>query len=167
MIIKHTFNEIKNDNFDFFYGSIGGIHYLTQRVVSAPEIKDDLIELVSFFLRKRNVFDIFWRNKNDEFNMLDLSISHGQAAIIFTFTNLIKLDILSNKLTEIVYSMVNKILSFIEANRIPDAFNLNPPVYSPLRWCHGELGIKNSLVYFANIHNDRCIKEQLFPVAKK
>lgn len=165
-------NDIENNNFDFFYGGLGYGNYFLNRSKSNPinskylqEIGKTLIKTMSISSNDKN--KIIWQNNSDvESKVVDFSISHGLSSIIIFLSNLIALDITPKYYRPIVKSLCSQLLNHKENNRIPDCLENDKPIYSPLRWCHGELGIVSALAYASKILNDKVINEAAHEIAK-
>ena len=93
---------------------------------------------------------IFWQSLDDkEEDNIELGLAHGQAMILFFLTKTLEQRIETQKTEEALHKLCNLyIKNQIKSNDgdyFPDAIEKGEKIISPLRWCHGHLGIALSL----------------------
>lgn len=169
---EHIFQLAKNDiitgNYDLFYGLIGCGNYFIQRVKVKQNIKSQLKEIGDGLVKcgeNKEKYLIWQDYKSKEDESIDFSISHGLSSIIIFLSNLIALDITPKYYRPIVKSLCSQLLNHKKNNRIPDCLENGNPKYSPLRWCHGELGIVSALAYASKVLNNKLINEAAYEIA--
>ena len=88
-------------------------------------------------------------------------------SIIIFLSDLIALNITPKYYYPIVENCCFQLLNHKKNNRIPDCLENGNPKYSPLRWCHGELGIVSALAYASKVLNNKLINEAAYEIAKE
>lgn len=164
-------NDFKNNNFDYFYGGLGYGNYFLNRSKSS-QINLKYLRKLGEILTKKIITNnndknkIVWQNDKDiDSNIFDFSISHGLSSIIIFLSDLIALNITPKYYYPIVESCCFQLLNHKKNNRIPDCLENGKPKYSPLRWCHGELGIVSALAYASEVLNNKLINEAAYEIA--
>ncbi|PCJ00459.1 MAG: hypothetical protein COB15_02825 [Flavobacteriales bacterium] len=168
-IFKLNINYLDNNNYDFFYGALGCANYFLNRAQSTNEVDDKLntIGLKLIEVSKKNESFYRWKKKTSNENEIDLSISHGLSSILMFISRLIELNISPDYFKPIAKNICSQILYYENNNRIPDSISKSETNFSPLRWCHGELGIVSALAYSSKVLNDKEINMRAFSIATK
>jgi len=166
-IFQLGINAVKEGNFDFFYGAIGYGNYLIQRAKGNKEVRNYLKELGEemIVLNKESTFlDVY---TDEEDGSIDFSISHGLSSLIVFFSNLVVLGLASKEIKLELKKCCDEILKHTKDLRVPDAIEKEGPKFSPLRWCHGELGIVSALAFASKVLDDNEINSKALKIAKK
>lgn len=150
--------DIENNNFDFFYGGVGYGNYFIHRVKANQNIRPYLKEIGEALIIRHN----FQAGKNET---IDFSLSHGLSSLIVFFSNLVSLGIPSDNFNIQIENYCMRILEHTKKSRLPDVIEQGKPIYSPLRWCHGELGIVSALGFAAKTLNNKKINSEALKVA--
>lgn len=93
LIIKRCYEEIKNTNYDLFYGIIGCGSYFLQRVKYNPQCVSYLNEIVGLLNKEKDENNIIW---NDRFSKssgyINFGLAHGLPSQIIFFSKVYKID---------------------------------------------------------------------------
>jgi len=165
-IFQLGINAVREGDFDFFYGAIGYGNYLIQRAKGNKEVRNYLKELGEDMigLNKESTFlDVY---TDEEDGSIDFSISHGLSSLIVFFSNLVVLGLASKEIKLELKKCCDEILKHTKDLRVPDAIEKEVPKFSPLRWCHGELGIVSALAFASKVLDDNEISLKALKIAK-
>ena len=144
-ILQSAQVDFEASYFDFFYGGLGHVQYLICRSGSNEKIDRTLVNLLDtkIFVQIENQDFSFLQEENE--NTIDFSGAHGLGSVIFFLNKLIDKEIAVERCLSLMCICCRFIISHcVETDqgwRIPDLIDHERPVFSPLRWCHGELGI--------------------------
>ena len=108
--------------------------------------------------------DFSFLNKEKD-NTIDFSGSHGLASIISILNKLLAIRIKVDQCKQLLricceFILKNKTITK-DGPRIPDYLDNQIPKISPLRWCHGELGIVPALTLASKHLNDEKMYKSL------
>jgi lantibiotic modifying enzyme len=160
-------NTVRAGNFDLFYGAIGSGNYLIQRAKSSKEARKPLKELgkeMMEYIQAHNSLAMFTDKKEDA---IDFSLSHGLSSLIVFFSNLVDLGLASTAIKDELKKCCDEILKHAKDSRVPDAFEKGKDEYSPLRWCHGELGIVSALAFASKVLADKDMNLKALKIANQ
>lgn len=151
-IYSYSIEALESNNYDLFYGAIGGVAYFIERYKNGDLDKKILPTLVKHLQKSaiETPDGIYWQSKNDVSNSsIDLSLPHGNSSILITLCKLYSLGISQEICSKLISASSNFIVSqreeFPDGYRIPDNITKEVKQFSPLRWCHGDLSIAYSL----------------------
>lgn len=173
LMIENARQDIKQSNFDFFYGVIGVGMYFVSRSKIDPCSREYLIEIAEglFSQTSRYKDNLFWDTDNvEQTENIELGLAHGQAMVLAFLIQLIELNIL----TEQAISYGLELHRFFQARMetkddnciIPDSIENGENIYSPLRWCHGHLGIALTLYRFGKLIERKDIVNEALSTGK-
>ena len=154
--------DIENNNFDFFYGAIGYGNYFINRSEANKDCRVYLKKIGNSLLTPKTDLTSTLKKETSDF-----SLSHGLSSQITFLSQLISMNINVNEFRDRIKIGCEQILSYERSNRLPDAIEEGKSIYSPLRWCHGELGIVSALAFAAKILDDNDINKKAFKVANE
>lgn len=159
--IEEFVRNVKSDpDLDFLHGLVGLGIYLVERK------KHNLIEIIICTLRENAIQGkkgIAWRSyiygdNNDKEEIYELSLSHGNSAVIQFLLRCIKLK---QEYSNEARILAEKAIEFIMDNQMQNSISVFPqhvPVSnsktlkgSRLAWCNGDLGIALTLWYAGKI----------------
>ena len=167
LLYEIAIQDLKNSNYDFFYGGVGYGNYFLQRLKTESIISKFLEEFVIELDRNKRTTKglVFWQDKQDQINdIVDFSFSHGQASILVFLAKLYVENI--NK--KLCYSLLEKGCMYAIESSVyksgglcfPDNISKGEPEFSPIRWCHGQLGIVFSLAFSGKVLNNEFITKK-------
>lgn len=153
--------NLENLNYDFFYGGIGHGNYFLERLSSNPKLHEYLNQIINklYLIGKQKKGSLIWQTKeNVSEKTIDLSLSHGLSSIIVFLAKLVQAGIAKEFCSELLakcchYLLLNSHQSK-QGLRFPDCVCESKPIFSPLRWCHGQLGVVYALAFAGNVLND-------------
>lgn len=173
-IIEAVKIEFAENNYDYFYGGLGYLYYLILHPNKSKKIIKCLEGLFENDIFKNIILKDFSSFDRERNGFVDFSGVHGLASIVFFLNKLIAINVKTDQCKVMLnncceYILINRTLGE-EGLRIPDYLDNDTPKFSPLRWCHGELGMIYSLTEAAkhleddNIH--QILKEVLITISK-
>jgi lantibiotic biosynthesis protein len=183
LIYDFIFTKINEGNFDFFHGALGPANLLINTIDMFP---NNLIVLHDFnkMLLKIGIED---QEKNtlhyvsnvlkgsDRYEaVINLSYSHGMAAIIYYFSRCLQHKELSTPEIKIAleqminFYKINQNKPSPEMSYFPSWVNLENHIEhkSRLAWCYGDLGIGIALYEAAKVLDDNMLKNYAIEVLK-
>lgn len=152
LLLTVALEDLKHNNYDLLYGGVGyGIYFLDRlqsNINSKEALAQILIHLNSIAVQEGN--GIFWQSReNQKENTMDFSLAHGQAMILLFLRKLYQNDIQRDTTSKLINGLLNTFDKYkvetVEGLIYPDAIEKGEPIFSPLRWCHGHLGIALAL----------------------
>jgi len=175
LIIKRCYEEIKNTNYDLFYGIIGCGSYFLQRVKYNPQCVSYLNEIVGLLNKEKDENNIIW---NDRFSKssgyINFGLAHGLPSQIIFFSKVYKLtgNVLSKELAN---SAIDFILKYKSTDKMSISLFPNFVSYynndinynSRLAWCYGDIGIGYSILYYSVVINSQKHRKIAIDILKK
>lgn len=162
-LYKECLQGLKRGNYDYFYGAIGYGLYFLERTRSNTLLNKKLKNIVNELLLLANQEGYWQTNYDVEYNVIDLSLSHGNSSIIAFLSKMVEFDVERKQCIQALHKLIKYYKSITRTNSnkqliLPDCIEAGNFIYSPLRWCHGQLGILVALSNAAKILNDYSIK---------
>lgn len=159
LIQKAEAKFAQSNNCDLFYGLVGFGMYFLERYKSSTTALPYLQKITRLLLKKRqeNSRGFFWRTESGEEDAIELSISHGQAMILYFLTKVFQIRNQSILSQNDLLGMTQYLNSFLHEKEYPDIIEAGKAVFSPLRWCHGSLGISMVLFQVSKIIQNETI----------
>lgn len=143
VIIQSTYTDLEDKNFDFFYGAFGHLYYLLSRLEAGISIGSHLNNFYVYlnaYLHK----DGYYENKKNP-DEVELGLAHGAMAHCLILS---KLSAFDHRFGPLADAIVEFVLSNKSGASIPDVIEKGQPLFAPIRWCHGELGIGYALLTY-------------------
>lgn len=156
----------QNPDFDFLYGLIGYGVYFLERLKSGSNYRLPVYKIFEALRSISNIYQggLYWSSLKEP-KTIELGVAHGQASILYFLCNVYRLNPSIVK-KEFIISLIRTFSNQVDARgRIPDELNNNKKQFSPLRWCHGDLGISIILFQAGVILKDKFIIDFALKVA--
>ncbi|NQX38195.1 Lanthionine synthetase C-like protein [Pedobacter steynii] len=173
LIAEKAFLELTKDNTDFLYGTIGHLHYFSQRNLS-PFIKD-LLQRMLKEIFKREIIDeqglriknAFYHKKEGEEEFINLGLAHGNLSLGLILLNLIDRDPDFSWLIPKAKLMADYLICKLsyktgDDERIRSLFpsiinNEGLAIFNniPVAWCYGDLAVCLFLYELGRLSGDQ------------
>lgn len=109
LALEHSLNTIKDSNFDYLYGAIGSLYYLTE-VKNLPHCEIIIEELHK--IGKQSNF-LFYNKHADASNEgINFGLAHGNTAIQMVLINLVEKGCTKKELFELIQNGVTQLLKY-------------------------------------------------------
>ncbi len=163
LIYQNAVTEFKGDNHDFLHGALGQLFYLVERFQKAPSVEPYLNQLLDLLVAAgtEHADGIFWAEtpvmldeEEKENYIINLHLSHGQAAKIMVLAKMVKYGLSNAK--PVLEKAINYLLNVTNENQsdavFPDRIvDGKKAAYSHMGWCRGNISIALALLNSAVI----------------
>ncbi|NJM79928.1 MAG: hypothetical protein HC854_10470 [Flavobacterium sp.] len=183
LIYEFIFEKIEEGDFDFLHGALGPAGFLLDTIDIFPN-NIEVIKVFNKLLLEKGVYNessetLYFtskviKNDNEYEKVINLSLSHGMAAIIHYLTRCLTIpEIKSNELVV----ALNQIIKFYKVHQNPTEYNKSyfpswvalhdhKASNSRMAWCYGDLGIGLTLYKAGEVLNDLSLKNYAYDVLK-
>lgn len=179
LMVDFMMDKMENGEYDFLHGALGIANYFVNKTdaASLKIIRSFNEKLFSHGLSDddKTMHYISGVNKNNAWlPVVNLSLSHGMASIMYYLQRCLQNKLLATAETE---NVLKKIIAYYLKNQndishYPNYFpswidKADPIRDSRLAWCYGDLGIGLTLLLSSAILNDPQLKKYSIAVLKK
>jgi hypothetical protein len=110
---ENCLKMIKEERFDYFYGSIGLLHYFSE--LNENDYCNQIIDLLYEYSLKKDF--LFYNNFNDPYvEGINFGVAHGSFSIASICANLYQKDIRKEKVKEIAIKTIKSLFQFKKDN---------------------------------------------------
>lgn len=172
--------DILHNNYDPLHGYIGKMIFILESDNIDSSIKENFVNNIieSLFKTKVSVQDlIYWIDKDDDDNSINLGLAHGVPSILVFLSRLYELGYRHQKLKLMIDGITQfllKIRNFTNGTSIyPDKIFYSENTFnskyetSRLGWCYGDLGVSYSLCYSSIVTNNNSLAMEIKNNLKK
>lgn len=159
-------------NLDLLYGVTGNLNYLFARIKRGKIDPSILTDLVSQF--EEILFDpAAGIIRNYQKHEILFGFAHGLSSLLVTFCKIADLE---PTLADKCKALYNAVYQFISSFKMPESCsytysnlveNGKPETHSPLRWCHGELGLAVAFAIGGQTFNEITFKNEAVAIGLK
>lgn len=183
LIYDYMFSKINEGNFDFFHGALGSANLLLDTIDLFPDntiaLRDFNTMLLQIGMVNEEQNTLYYassvlRANNEPKMVINLSYSHGMAAILYYFIRCMQNEDLATPEIKLgIERMVrffrnNQNIPSAEMSYFPSWVNIENHVQhnSRLAWCYGDLGIGIVLYQAGELVNDSELMDYALTVLK-